>query len=326
MKAAKLLSLNGVPTQIPPTQPTQNPNAGIPKTARMLATLPHNDIVCAVAVNGETNQVFTGGKGSVKLWDLNASTNKPMAEMKCLPNAYIRSCKLANRNNSLIVAGETNVIALWDLAQGGPRLKSTLPSPAQGYAVSVHDEEHTFYTCYSDGTIGAWDLKSGTQTKKFVGHTDGVSCIDMSPDGQKLITGGLDCTIRVWDINTTKELAAYSFPSQIFSVGICPGESWVAIGLANSHVEVVNLLNSNCKYQLHLHESCVLSLKFANTGKWFITTGKDKLLNSWRSPFGASIFQCREPNSILCSDISADDRLIVTGSGEQLATVYDVIY
>ena len=45
------------------------------------------------------------------------------------------------------------------------------------------------------------------------------------------------------------------------------------------------------KYQLHLHESCVLSLKFANCGKWFVSTGKDNLLNAWRTPYGASIFQ-----------------------------------
>lgn len=50
------------------------------------------------------------------------------------------------------------------------------------------------------------------------------------------------------------------------------------------------------KYQLHLHESCVLSLKFANSGKWFITTGKDNLLNAWRTPYGASIFQVRKKN------------------------------
>lgn len=47
------------------------------------------------------------------------------------------------------------------------------------------------------------------------------------------------------------------------------------------------------KYQLHLHESCVLSLKFAACGKWFVSTGKDNLLNAWRTPYGASIFQVR---------------------------------
>jgi len=247
--------------------------------------------------------------------------------LHCLPYCYIRSCKLTSTGKTLIVVGESNQIALWDTDSATPRLKSTLAarSPAC-YAVSVAQDDNGFYTCHSDGTVGGWDMNSGKQIKTLVGHTDGVSCCDLSPDGTKLVTGGLDQTVKVWDLGSGKELASYSFNSQIFSLGICPGESWVAVGLANSHVEVLNLLNSNCKYQLHLHESCVLSLKFANSGKWFITTGKDKILNSWRSPFGASIFQCREPNSILCSDIAADDRLLVTGSGERLASVYEVIF
>lgn len=28
-----------------------------------------------------------------------------------------------------------------------------------------------------------------------------------------------------------------------------------------------------------------------NIGKWFVSTGKDNLLNAWRTPYGASIFQ-----------------------------------
>ena len=60
--------------------------------------------------------------------------------------------------------------------------------------------------------------------------------------------------------------------------------------MENSNVEVLHQSKPD-KYQLHLHESCVLSLKFAYSGKWFITTGKDNLLNAWRTPYGASIFQ-----------------------------------
>ena len=60
--------------------------------------------------------------------------------------------------------------------------------------------------------------------------------------------------------------------------------------MESSNVEVLNV-NKAEKYQLHLHESCVLSLKFASCGKWFVSTGKDNLLNAWRTPYGASIFQ-----------------------------------
>ncbi|XP_034738069.1 transducin-like enhancer protein 1 [Etheostoma cragini] len=80
------------------------------------------------------------------------------------------------------------------------------------------------------------------------------------------------------------------------------------------------------KYQLHLHESCVLSLKFAYCGKWFVSTGKDNLLNAWRTPYGASIFQSKESSSVLSCDVSPDDKYIVTGSGDKKATVYEVVY
>ena len=65
---------------------------------------------------------------------------------------------------------------------------------------------------------------------------------------------------------------------------------WLAVGMENSNVEVLHATKPD-KYQLHLHESCVLSLKFAACGKWFVSTGKDNLLNAWRTPYGASIFQ-----------------------------------
>lgn len=58
------------------------------------------------------------------------------------------------------------------------------------------------------------------------------------------------------------------------------------------------------KYQLHLHESCVLSLKFAACGKWFVSTGKDNLLNAWRTPYGASIFQVSFEPSRLVQEFS----------------------
>lgn len=64
-------------------------------------------------------------------------------------------------------------------------------------------------------------------------------------------------------------------------------------GMENSHVEVLHATKAD-KYQLHLHESCVLSLRFATCGKWFVSTGKDNLLNAWRTPYGASIFQVKQ--------------------------------
>jgi WD40 repeat protein len=172
-----------------------------------------------------------------------------------------------------------------------------------------------------------WDLHNQSIIRTFQGHTDGASCIDISPDGTKLWTGGLDNTVRQWDLPNLggKQVRQHDFNSQIFSLGYCPTGDWLAVGMESSYVEVLNEKTPD-KYQLHLHESCVLSLKFANQGKWFVSTGKDNLLNAWRTPYGASIFQSKESSSVLCCDISSDDKFIVTGSGDKKATVYQVMY
>lgn len=52
---------------------------------------------------------------------------------------------------------------------------------------------------------------------------------------------------------------------QIFSLGYCPTGEWLAVGMESSNVEVLHVSKPD-KYQLHLHESCVLSLKFAYCG------------------------------------------------------------
>lgn len=149
------------------------------------------------------------------------------------------------------------------------------------------------FSCCSDGNIAVWDLHNQTLVRQFQGHTDGASCIDISADGCKLWTGGLDNTVRSWDLREGRQLQQHDFNSQIFSLGYCPSSEsgqWLAVGMENSNVEVLHCTKPD-KYQLHLHDSCVLSLKFAACGKWFVSTGKDNLLNAWRTPYGASIFQ-----------------------------------
>ncbi|KAF4531556.1 hypothetical protein B566_EDAN013559 [Ephemera danica] len=275
---------------------------GIPRHARQINTLSHGEVVCAVTISNPTKYVYTGGKGCVKVWDISQPGSKsPVSQLDCLQrDNYIRSVKLLPDGRTLIVGGEASNLSIWDLASPTPRIKAELTSSAPAL----------------------WDLHNQTLVRQFQGHTDGASCIDISADGTKLWTGGLDNTVRSWDLREGRQLQQHDFTSQIFSLGYCPTGEWLAVGMENSNVEVLHC-NKPDKYQLHLHESCVLSLKFAACGKWFVSTGKDNLLNAWRTPYGASIFQSKESSSVLSCDISADDKYIVTGSGDKKATVYE---
>nr|XP_022914628.1 protein groucho-like isoform X3 [Onthophagus taurus] len=328
-KAAYSFHMNGEGQLQPvpfPTDALMGP--GIPRHARQINTLNHGEVVCAVTISNPTKYVYTGGKGCVKVWDISQPNSKtPVSQLDCLQrDNYIRSVKLLPDGRTLIVGGEASNLSIWDLASPTPRIKAELTSSAPAcYALAISPDSKVCFSCCSDGNIAVWDLHNQTLVRQFQGHTDGASCIDISSDGTKLWTGGLDNTVRSWDLREGKQLQQHDFSSQIFSLGYCPTGEWLAVGMENSHVEVLHASKPD-KYQLHLHESCVLSLRFATCGKWFVSTGKDNLLNAWRTPYGASIFQSKESSSVLSCDISTDDKYIVTGSGDKKATVYEVIY
>nr|XP_009939020.1 PREDICTED: protein groucho-like [Opisthocomus hoazin] len=178
-------------------------------------------------------------------------------------------------------------------------------------AVTISNSTRHVYTG-GKGCVKVWDVgQPGTKTAvaqlDCLNRDNYIRSCKLLPDGRSLIVGGEASTLP------------------IFSLGYCPTGEWLAVGMESSNVEILHVTKPD-KYQLHLHESCVLSLKFASCGKWFVSTGKDNLLNAWRTPYGASIFQSKETSSVLSCDVSTDDQFIVTGSGDKKATVYEVIY
>lgn len=153
---------------------------------------------------------------------------------------YIRSCKLVPDGQSLIVGGEASTLSIWDLAAPTPRIKAELTSSAPAcYALAVSPDAKVCFSCCSDGNIVVWDLQNqamvrcvgrpwgGERTgdcrcgclffphRQFQGHTDGASCIDISDYGTRLWTGGLDNTVRCWDLREGRQLQQHDFSSQV---------------------------------------------------------------------------------------------------------------
>ena len=91
------------------------------------------------------------------------------------------------------MGGEASVVTIWDLAAPTPRIKAELNSNAPAcYALAISPDSKVCFSCCSDGNIAVLDLHNQTIVQQFQGHTDGASCIDISPDGTKLWTGECD--------------------------------------------------------------------------------------------------------------------------------------
>ena len=219
----------------------------------------------------DISQFFGNSAGGNSGSSSSSKTLNPVSQLDCLQrDNYIRSVKLLPDGRTLIVGGEASTLSIWDLAAPTPRIKAELTSSAPAcYALAISpdskviDQSHWLifisfhfipfhsisltnfiefdqvcFSCCSDGNIAVWDLHNQTLVRQFQGHTDGASCIDMSADGTRLWTGGLDHTVRSWDLREGRQLAQHDFASQIFSLGYCPAGDWLAVGLESSTVEV----------------------------------------------------------------------------------------
>jgi WD40 repeat protein len=46
-----------------------------------------------------------------------------------------------------------------------------------------------------------WDLESGQELHCFAGHRATVTSLAISPDGHSFLSGSVDCTMRLWDLD-----------------------------------------------------------------------------------------------------------------------------
>jgi transcription initiation factor TFIID subunit 5 len=56
-----------------------------------------------------------------------------------------------------------------------------------------------------DRRIILWDIGSGRLIKEMTGHGSTISSLTFSADSSILTSGGLDCTVRCWDVKGSAE-------------------------------------------------------------------------------------------------------------------------
>lgn len=92
----------------------------------------------------------------------------------------------------------------------------------------ISPDEVYILTGGSDGVAKLWNIVSGDEVQRFVGHDGAINDVAFSPDRRFVLTGGKDATVRLWDRAGGRELGQFGgHAAAVNSVAFSPDGRWV---------------------------------------------------------------------------------------------------
>nr|KAF6297790.1 TLE family member 6, subcortical maternal complex member [Pipistrellus kuhlii] len=311
----------------PDALPWQPKKLAVPHRIKLVRTLRPGESVLAAAVSSFTRHVFTCGRNGVQVWSLagqKAEDRFPVSQLRVEDSfAYLRTCLLFSNSTTLLTGGHNLAgVGVWDLTAPSLRVSDELPAPdLTCQALAANLEDSLAFASFTEGNIRIWDLRDHSVVRDLPGPPHGVKSIAVKDSN--IWAGGLGACLRCWDLRT-KEPREYQYESQIISLSPSPREDWVLVGTANGQQWLQSTLGDQ-RRMVGCKESTILGLKFSPLGQWWVSVGMDTLVSIYSMPTGTLQFQVPEKMSVMCCDVSPNNRLIATGTREH-ASVYQIMY
>jgi WD40 repeat protein len=186
---------------------------------------------------------------------------------------------------------------------------------------------HTIATASYDDAATLWDVRTGKERGKLVGHTDDVNALSFSPDGSSLITGSEDFTIKQWQLDDpgAEPLTLTGHSAAVNAVEYSPSGEHIYSGSGDSTIKSWDLYEAGLDGILAGHQGGVATLSVSSDGTRVVSLGEDNRLILWDAEKGQMVKTVKEELYAARSvDLSSDDRYALVGRGLKGPRLYDV--
>ena len=309
----------------------------------------HREGVLSVAFSPAGSEIIsTSFDNSARLW--NASNGAPLQTLVG-HNWWVWSAAFAPGGNRIVTASQDSHVIVWQRSRA--RANFTIAGEFTGHDGPVYDA--TFSPAGNlvasggyDGRVCLWrpdqlsasdlarQIESGnastTGYQQLNAHSAAVRSVSFDSTGERLLSGGHDNVVWLWDVRTGQSIKALrGHASRVESVAFAPDGNLALSGGQDDTLRIWNVADYEESRVLRGrvldgHYDAVLSARFGPTGKYVATASRDRTAQLYDASTGKMLRRFDEGHEFLAttSVFFADGRRLATGAGDNSVRLWNV--
>ena len=239
-----------------------------------------------------------------------------------------RAVALSPDGRTLAVASG---IGVWLYEVSTSRARALLPSESPVHSVAF-SPGGILAAGLDNGRVEFWDAKTGTMIRTLrLGVRGRITAVVFSPDGTRLASGSWDQVIKLWDVETSREVGAWEVPREdnllwSLSVAFSPDGSTLVSGFQDGTVRLWDVATQTEVATLEGHTDRVTSVSFSPDGSLLASGGgrKDPTVRLWDVETRTEVATLRgHTGAVLSVSFSPDGAALASGSRHGTVQLWD---
>ncbi len=196
---------------------------------------------------------------------------------------------------------------------------------ADVYDISFFNEGSALAAA-TGNTVQFFNIENQKMIRQFESvHSNTILTIDVSADDTRLVSGGKDGLIVLWDTKSGEVIQKLNYHQGVVtSVKFSADARYLVSGASDNKVILYDLSSKEIKFTF-THADDILAVAFSPDGKTVASASADQSIKFWDVEVGAQIFSIDDlksfPRSIA---FSPDNTKLIACGDNSITTVWDV--